>query len=100
MANKGFYDEKDVPRFQEEVCKKTCIMNGKCIAEEKDNHWFLMCPHYHSWKLEYGSFVWDNLKWEREHPDEMAEKKKKNLEIAKMLKEQKKAEKKEKSEED
>ena len=100
MANKGFYDEKDVPTFQEEVCKKTCILKGSCIEKYKDNaHWFLMCPHYHSWKLGYGSFVWDYLQWEMEHPDEVAEKNKKNLEIAKTLREKKKAEKKGKSEE-
>lgn len=88
------YDKKDIPQFQEDVCKKTCILKGKCIDEDRDPHWYLMCPHYHSWKLGYGSFVWDYLRWEREHPDEVQEKHKKNLEIAKKMKEDKKAEKK------
>ena len=69
MAKKSFYDEKEVHQFQEDVCKITCIMKGKCIEEGKDAHYFLMCPHYHSWKLGYGSFVWKNIKWEKEHPE-------------------------------
>ena len=68
--NKKDYEVKDVPRFKEEVCNKTCVLKGKCINEGKDNHWFLMCPHYHSWKLGYGSFVWKNIKWEKEYPKE------------------------------
>ena len=70
MANKDFYKASEVPQFQEDVCKKTCIMNGKCIEEGKDNHWFLMCPHYHQWKLGYTSFVDEQFRWEREHPEE------------------------------
>lgn len=84
------YDPKDVPQFKEEVCKKTCILEGKCIEKYEDPHWFLMCPHYHSWKLGYGSFVWDYLQWEREHPEEQEEKRKQNLELAKKLREEKK----------
>ena len=30
MANKSFYEEKDVPSFKEEVCNKTCVLKGKC----------------------------------------------------------------------
>lgn len=70
MTKKEFYNEKDVPQFQEDVCKKTCIMKGKCIEDGQGLHWFLMCPHYHSWKLGYGSFVWENIKWEKEYPKE------------------------------
>ena len=84
------YDAKDVPQFKEDVCKKTCIQQGKCIEEEKNDHWFLMCPHYHSWKLGYTSFVWEQIEWEKEHPDEVEEKHKQNLELAKKMKEQKK----------
>ena len=75
------YDAKDVPQFQEEVCKKTCINKGKCITDERDKHWFLMCPHYHSWKLQYGSFIWDNMNWETEHPAEIEKKKEQNKEF-------------------
>lgn len=60
MAKNDFYVEKDVPNFQENVCRKNCVMQGKCIEESKDVHWFLMCPHYHSWKLGYTSFVFSN----------------------------------------
>lgn len=45
------YNEKDIPAFQQEVCKETCRMNNKCVIEGQNNHWFLMCPHYHTWKL-------------------------------------------------
>lgn len=83
MANKSFYNEKEVPQFQEEVCKKTCIMKGKCINDSKDNHWFLMCPHFHSWKLGYGSFIWDQINWQLEHPEEVAEEHKKLVAKAK-----------------
>ena len=86
MANKSFYDPKDVPAFQEEVCKKTCIMKGKCIENGKDDHWFLMCPHYHSWKLQYGSFVWDQMQYDREHPEEAEKKHKELVERAKAWK--------------
>lgn len=51
------YDKKDIPQFQEEVCKNKCVLKGKCI-DNKDEHWFLMCPHYHKWKLGYQS-VWE-----------------------------------------
>ena len=84
------YDVKDVHQFKEEVCNKTCTQRGKCVEEEKDDHWFLMCPHYFNWKIGFVSFVSEQLKWQEEHPEEMEEKHKKNLEIAKMLKEQKK----------
>lgn len=47
------YDPKDIPQFQEQVCKKTCILSGKCIEEGKNDHWFLMCPHYFNWKIGY-----------------------------------------------
>lgn len=98
MANASFYDKKDVPQFQEDVCKKTCILKGKCLEENKDEHWFLMCPHYHSWKLQYDSFVWEQLIWEREHPEEVAKKLEKNKEIAKKLSAEKRAAKKTKKE--
>ena len=78
MANKDFYKASEVPQFQEDVCKKTCIMKGKCIEDGQDNHWFLMCPHYHQWKLGYTSFVDEQFRWEREHPEE-AEAKHKEL---------------------
>ena len=84
------YDPKDIPTFKEEVCKSTCILNGKCIDEGKDNHWFLMCPHYHSWKLGYTSFIWEQMKWLEEHPEEAEKKRKQNLELSKKLKEKKK----------
>ena len=70
MANKDFYKASEVPQFQEEVCKKTCIVNGKCINEGKDNHWFLMCPHYHRWKLGYTNFVIEQIEYDRTHPEE------------------------------
>ena len=44
------YDKKDIPYFQEQVCKKTCIRNGKCIEDKRDDSWFLMCPHYFDWE--------------------------------------------------
>ena len=83
MAAKDFYKESDVPQFQQEVCLKTCICKGKCIEEGQNNHWFLMCPHYHSWKLGYSSFVWDQINWEREHPEEAEAKHKKLIDKAK-----------------
>lgn len=93
------YEEKDVPKFQEEVCKKTCIMKGKCIEEGQSNHWFLMCPHYFNWKLEIPqSWVAEQIDWQREHPEEVEKQKKKNLEVAKKIKEEKKKTKKTKEE--
>lgn len=68
------YESKDVPQFQEDVCKKTCIMKGKCIEDGQNNHWFLMCPHYHQWKLGYTSFIQEHIQWEIEHPEEAAAK--------------------------
>ena len=88
------YDEKDIPQFQEEICKKTCKMNGKCIEEGQNNHWFLMCPHYFNWKIGFVSFVSEQLKWQEEHPEEVEEKRKKNLEVAKKLRAEKKKNKK------
>jgi len=84
------YDKKDVPQFQEDVCKKTCIMKSKCIDEGQDAHWFLVCPHYHSWKLEYTSFIWEQIKWGREHPEEVEKKQEQNKELAKKMREIKK----------
>ena len=90
MANKSFYDPNDVSSFQEDVCKKVCIMKGKCITDNKNDQWFLMCPHYHPWKLQYGSFVWDQLRYYREHPEEAEKKHQEMVERAKAWKEQKK----------
>ena len=65
------YDKNDIPQFQEQVCKNTCIMKGKCIEEAKNEHWFLMCPHYFNWKLGIKTFVAEQLEWERNHPEEV-----------------------------
>ena len=91
MANKDFYKASDVPQFQQDVCLKTCVCEGKCITEGKDNHWFLMCPHYHSWKLGYTSFIAEQIQWEREHPEEAAAKYKEKVERAKAWKAEQKA---------
>lgn len=96
MDNKDFYKASDVPQFQQDVCLKTCIMKGKCIEEGQDNHWFLMCPHYHQWKLGYTSFVAEQIQWEREHPEEAKEKHKALVSRAKAWKELKKSTKKKK----
>ena len=77
------YDKKDVPAFQEQVCKKTCVCKGKCIKDGKDDHWFLMCPHYFNWKLGIKTFVAEQLEWERNHPEEVAERHKIAVEKAK-----------------
>lgn len=90
MPSKDFYKESEVPQFQEEVCKKTCIMKGKCIEEGYDKHFFLMCPHYFNWKIGFKSFVAEQLEWQKEHPEEMEKQKEKNRELAKKLREEKK----------
>lgn len=94
MDNKDFYKASDVPQFQQDVCLKTCIMNGKCIEEGQDNHWFLMCPHYHQWKLGYTSFVAEQIQWEREHPEEVKAKHETMVARAKTWKESQKSTKK------
>lgn len=86
MPNKDFYKASDIPQFQQDVCLKTCICKGKCIEEGKDNHWFLMCPHYFNWKLDVKSFVIDQLQWEQEHPEEAEAKHKALVERAKAWK--------------
>ena len=65
-------------------------MKGKCINDNREDHWFLMCPHYFNWKIGYVSFVAEQLKWSEEHPEEQEEKRKQNLELAKKLREEKK----------
>ena len=77
------FDKKDIPQFQKEVCLCDCIMKGKCIEEKKDDNWFLVCPKFFMWKLKIKSFVIDQLKWEREHPEEVAAKHKEAVEKAK-----------------
>ena len=94
MDNKDFYKASDVHQFQQDVCLKTCIMKGKCIEEGQDNHWFLMCPHYHQWKLGYTSFVAEQIQWEREHPEEVKAKHKAMVARAKTWKESQKSTKK------
>jgi hypothetical protein len=79
------YDVKDVPKFQEEVCKRDCIMKGKCIDDARDPHWFLMCPHYFNWKLGIKTFIQEQLEYERTHPEEMEARRKRNLELAKQI---------------
>lgn len=89
------YDKKDVPAFKEEVCKTTCIMKGKCINEGQNDHWFLMCPHYFSWKLKLKpSWVTEQLRYDREHPEEVSERHAKIVEKAKAWKESQKKSKK------
>lgn len=84
------YDKKDIPAFQKEVCKTTCIMKGKCIEEGKDAHWFLMCPHYFNWKLQIPpSFVDEWCKWAKEHPEEAEAKHQQEIERAKAWKKSK-----------
>lgn len=100
MANKDFYKESEIPQFQEEVCKKTCIMKGSCIEFGYDNHFFLMCPHYFNWKIGFKSFVAEQLEWQREHPEEVEKQKEKNRELAKKLRAEKKKNKKEENEQE
>ena len=88
MANKSFYDKSDLPTFREEVCKKTCIMKGRCIEDGQDDHFFLMCPHYFNWKTEFKSFVAEQLEWQREHPEEAEARRQANLELSKKIKAQ------------
>lgn len=88
MANKSFYDPKDVPSFQDEICKKECVMKGKCIEDKRDNHWFLMCPHYFNWKMQIPkSFVTEQLEWEMAHPEEAEKKHQEKVARAKAWKE-------------
>lgn len=84
------YDEHDIPQFQEEVCKKTCKMKGKCINEGKNNHWYLMCPHYFNWKIGYVSFISEQEKYYEEHPEEVEKRKQENKELAKKIRATKK----------
>jgi hypothetical protein len=44
-----------------------------------------MCPHYFNWKHGIKTFVAEQLEWEREHPEEVEAKHKKNIELAKAL---------------
>lgn len=86
---------KNVPAFQEEVCKKTCILKGACILDpNKDNHWYVMCPLYFNWKLNYSNWIIDQLRREREHPEEAEEQYKKNVRIANKIREERKKERK------
>ena len=80
------YDKKDIPQFQKEVCLCDCIMKGKCIEEGKDDKWFLACPKFFNWKIGYTSFIIEQLKWEREHPEEAEAKYKEAAEKAKKIK--------------
>lgn len=82
-SHKDLYDPKNVPQFQKEVCNKTCHLKGQCIKDGQDTHWFLMCPLYHKWKIGYTSFVFEQIQWEREHPEEAAQKHKERVERAK-----------------
>ena len=91
ISHKDLYDPKNVPQFQEEVCKKTCMLKGKCIEEGQNTHWFLMCPAYHRWKIGYTSFVFEQLQCEREHPEEAKAKYQAKVEAAKKWKEEQKA---------
>ena len=88
------YDSKDVLAFKEEVCNNTCIMKGKCIAEGQDDRWFLMCPHYFSWKIGFKSFITDQEEYLKNHPEEAEIRRKANQELAQKLKAQYKAKKK------
>ena len=84
------YDKKDIPDFQEQVCKKTCLYKGECIKEGKDNDWYLMCPHYFNLKLGIKSFVIEQLNWGLEHQEEAEAKYKTFVEQAKTWKASKK----------
>lgn len=84
------YDKKDIPDFQEQVCKKTCLYKGECIKEGKDNDWYLMCPHYFNWKLGIKSFVIEQLNWGLEHSEEAEAKYKSFVEQSKTWKASKK----------
>ena len=88
------FDKKDIPQFQKEVCLTDCVLKGKCIEEGKDEHWFLACPKFFNWKIGYTSFVIEQLKWEREHPEEAEAKYKEAAEKAKKIKASKKKNKK------
>lgn len=48
--------KKDIHEFQENICKTSCILKGKCIENKKES-WFLACPHYHKWKWGYKSWT-------------------------------------------
>ena len=91
MPNKSFYNEKDIPQFQEEVCKKTCVMKGKCIERGENNHFFLMCPHYFNWKMGIKTFIAEQMEYDRLHPEEVEARRKKNLEVVKQIRSERKS---------
>ena len=89
-------DEKKVPDFKNEVCSK-CSWINQC--NDKDNHWFMMCPKFFNWCIGFKSFVAEQLEYQREHPEEMEKEKEKNKKLAtKLTKEKRAAKKKKKTE--
>lgn len=60
------YDEKDVPKFKEEVCVE-CHCYNSCIGQKDRN--FLMCPKFFNWKICYTNYIIEQLREERKHPE-------------------------------
>lgn len=44
------YTKEDIKLFQKEICTAECILKGKCIKENKNDHWYTTCPHFFYWK--------------------------------------------------
>lgn len=60
------YNEKDVPKFKEEICLE-CHCYNSCIDKNDKN--FLMCPKFFNWKIGYTNYIIEQMREERKHPE-------------------------------
>lgn len=87
------HTKEDVTRFSDEVCKKCRCLESCCSTFEDMETHIPNCPKFFNFVIGYTSFVIEQLEYDIEHPDEVEERHKKNLEIAKKMREEKKHEK-------
>jgi hypothetical protein len=64
------YEKKDLPLFKNVICSNCPIFQVTCKKEEdnKNEHWFFMCPHFFNWAigLKYVNGIMEKVEPKRE----------------------------------
>ena len=82
------YTKDDIIKFRNDICEK-CHCHASCLDTFEDmNEHIQYCPKFFNYMIGYTSFVVEQCEWERNHPEEVEARHKKNLEIAKNIKSQ------------
>lgn len=88
------HTKEDIKKFEAEICSGCHCADGcRCTFENMQEH-IPNCPRFFNFMIGYKSFIEEQLEYEREHPEYVEEKRRKNLELSAHIKSLRKTKKK------